>query len=75
MSFTRRPGSGSLDRPVVDKTAPSFNLSSDDSRVRVLRPRVERLNTAFALQQHTALTAGVMVWGAIAYNAWLALSH
>ncbi|GFU43087.1 transposable element Tcb2 transposase, partial [Trichonephila clavipes] len=44
-----------------------FNLSSDDNRVRVWRPRGERLNSAFALQRHTAPTAGVMVWGAIAY--------
>ncbi|GFT37858.1 transposable element Tcb2 transposase [Trichonephila clavipes] len=41
-----------------------FNFSSDDSRV--WRPRRERLNPAFALQQQSALTAGVMVWGAIA---------
>ncbi|GFW43022.1 transposable element Tcb2 transposase [Trichonephila clavipes] len=46
-----------------------FNLSSDDNRVRVWRPRGERLNPAFALQRHTAPTAGVMVWGVIAYNA------
>ncbi|GFU06270.1 transposable element Tcb1 transposase [Trichonephila clavipes] len=45
-----------------------FNLSSDDNRVRVWRPRGERLNLAFALQRLTAPTAGVMVWGAIAYN-------
>ncbi|GFX10853.1 transposable element Tcb2 transposase [Trichonephila clavipes] len=45
-----------------------FNLSSDDNRVRVWRPRGEHLNPAFALQQHAAPTAGVMVWGAIAYN-------
>ncbi|GFS56021.1 transposable element Tcb1 transposase [Trichonephila clavipes] len=57
-----------LDRPVVEKTATSFNLSSDDSRVRVWRPRGERLNPAFALQRHAASTAGVMVWGVIAYN-------
>ncbi|GFV89896.1 transposable element Tcb2 transposase [Trichonephila clavipes] len=31
-----------------------FNLSSDDNRVRVWRPPGERLNPAFALQQHTA---------------------
>ncbi|GFX02007.1 transposable element Tcb2 transposase [Trichonephila clavipes] len=31
-------------------------------------PPGERLNPAFALQQHTAQTAGVIVWGAIAYN-------
>ncbi|GFX32804.1 transposable element Tcb1 transposase [Trichonephila clavipes] len=45
-----------------------FNLSSDDNRVRVWRPHGERLNPALALQRHTAPTAGVMVWGAIAYN-------
>ncbi|GFW78452.1 transposable element Tcb2 transposase [Trichonephila clavipes] len=42
--------------------------SSDDNRVRVWRSRGERLNPAFALQRHTAPTAGVMVWGVIAYN-------
>ncbi|GFV50640.1 transposable element Tcb2 transposase [Trichonephila clavipes] len=45
-----------------------FNLSSDDNRVRVWRPRGERLNPAFVLQRHSATTAGVRVWGAIAYN-------
>ncbi|GFX88407.1 uncharacterized protein TNCV_2278751 [Trichonephila clavipes] len=39
-----------------------FNLSSDDNRVGVWRPRGERLNPAFALQRHTTPTAGVMVW-------------
>ncbi|GFY03857.1 mitogen-activated protein kinase kinase kinase 13-B [Trichonephila clavipes] len=47
-----------------------FNLSSDHNRVRVWRPCGERLNPAFALQRHTAPTAGVMVWLAIAYNTW-----
>ncbi|GFX67924.1 transposable element Tcb2 transposase [Trichonephila clavipes] len=45
-----------------------FNLSSDDNRVCVWRPRGERLNPAFALQRYTAPTAGVIVWGVIAYN-------
>ncbi|GFU82888.1 CUB and sushi domain-containing protein 3 [Trichonephila clavipes] len=45
-----------------------FNLSSDDNRVRVWRPRGERLNPAFALQRHSSPTAAVMVWDAIAYN-------
>ncbi|GFU39272.1 transposable element Tcb2 transposase [Trichonephila clavipes] len=45
-----------------------FNPSSDDKRVRVWRPRGECLNPVFALQRHIAPTAGVMVWGAIAYN-------
>ncbi|GFW57039.1 transposable element Tcb2 transposase [Trichonephila clavipes] len=39
-----------------------FNFSSDDNHVRVWRPRGERLNPTFALQRHTAPTAGVMVW-------------
>ncbi|GFX34440.1 transposable element Tcb2 transposase [Trichonephila clavipes] len=38
------------------------------NRVYVWRPRGERLNPAFALQQHTATTDGVIVWGIIAYN-------
>ncbi|GFV54812.1 uncharacterized protein TNCV_3683371 [Trichonephila clavipes] len=33
-----------------------------------VRPRVECLNPALALQRHTTPTAGVMVWVAIAYN-------
>ncbi|GFY30459.1 transposable element Tcb1 transposase [Trichonephila clavipes] len=43
-----------------------FNLTSDDNRVRVWRPRGERLNPAFAYL-HTAPTAGMMVWRVIAY--------
>ncbi|GFS98350.1 transposable element Tcb2 transposase [Trichonephila clavipes] len=53
---------------VVFSDESRFNLSSDDNRVRVWRPRGERLNPTFALQQHTASTAGVMVLGVIAYN-------
>ncbi|GFY15818.1 transposable element Tcb2 transposase [Trichonephila clavipes] len=45
-----------------------FNLSSDNNRVRAWRPRGERLNPVFVLQRHTTHTAGVRVWGAIAYN-------
>ncbi|GFW79328.1 transposable element Tcb2 transposase [Trichonephila clavipes] len=37
-----------------------FNLSSDDNRDRVWRPRGEFLNPAFALLRHTAPTTGVM---------------
>ncbi|GFY06001.1 transposable element Tcb2 transposase [Trichonephila clavipes] len=44
-----------------------FNLRSDN-HVRVWRTRGERLNLAFTLQRHTAPTACVVVWGAIAYN-------
>ncbi|GFU78532.1 transposable element Tcb1 transposase [Trichonephila clavipes] len=51
-----------------------FNLASGDNRVRVWRPRGgERFNLAFALQRHIVNTAGVMVWGAIAYNTWSTL--
>ncbi|GFW61189.1 transposable element Tcb1 transposase [Trichonephila clavipes] len=53
---------------VVFSDESRFNLSSDHNRVRVWRPSGERLNPAFALQRHTAPTAGVMVLGAIAYN-------
>ncbi|GFU23493.1 transposable element Tcb2 transposase [Trichonephila clavipes] len=53
---------------VVFSDESSFYLSSDDNRVRVWRPRGERLNPAFTLQRHTTPTAGVMVWDAIAYN-------
>ncbi|GFY35008.1 transposable element Tcb2 transposase [Trichonephila clavipes] len=45
-----------------------FNLGSDDNRVRVWRPRGERLNPAFSLQRHIAPTAAVMAWDVIAYN-------
>ncbi|GFU62495.1 transposable element Tcb2 transposase [Trichonephila clavipes] len=45
-----------------------LRLDSDHNRVRVRRPCGERLNLAFALQRHITPTAGVMIWGAIAYN-------
>ncbi|GFT28701.1 transposable element Tcb2 transposase [Trichonephila clavipes] len=61
-----------LNRPVTEKTATSdetrFNLSSDGNRVRVKRPRGECINPAFALQRHTAPTAGVRTWSVIDYN-------
>ncbi|GFY01624.1 transposable element Tcb2 transposase [Trichonephila clavipes] len=41
---------------VVFSDESRFNLSSDDNRVRVLRPHGERLNPAFAFQRHTAPT-------------------
>ncbi|GFU25230.1 transposable element Tcb1 transposase [Trichonephila clavipes] len=37
-----------------------FNLSSDDNRVRVRRPRGERINPAFATQLYTAPSAAPM---------------
>ncbi|GFS60673.1 transposable element Tcb2 transposase [Trichonephila clavipes] len=55
-------------KQVIFSDESRINLSSDDNRARVWRPRGERLNPTFALQRHTAPTAGVMVWGTIAYN-------
>ncbi|GFV26610.1 transposable element Tcb1 transposase [Trichonephila clavipes] len=37
---------------VVFRDEPRFKFSSDDNRIRVRRPRGERLNPAFALQRH-----------------------
>ncbi|GFX90344.1 transposable element Tcb2 transposase [Trichonephila clavipes] len=53
---------------IVFSNESRFNLSSDDNRVHVWRPRGEHLNPAFALQQHTSPTDSVIAWGAIAYN-------
>ncbi|GFX47565.1 transposable element Tcb2 transposase [Trichonephila clavipes] len=53
---------------VVFSDESRFNFSSDDKHVRVWRPRGECLNPVFVLQRHATPTAGVMVWGAIAYN-------
>ncbi|GFX35741.1 transposable element Tcb2 transposase [Trichonephila clavipes] len=46
---------------VVFSEESRFNLSSYDNRDRVWRPRGERLNPAFALQQHKAPTYSVIV--------------
>ncbi|GFU05378.1 transposable element Tcb2 transposase [Trichonephila clavipes] len=53
---------------VVFSDESRFNLSSDHNRVCVWRLGGECHNPVFALQRHTAPTAGVMVWGAIACN-------
>ncbi|GFS64879.1 transposable element Tcb1 transposase [Trichonephila clavipes] len=53
---------------VVFSDETRFSLNSDDNRVRVWKPRGQHLNPAFALQQHTAPTAGVLVWSVIAYD-------
>ncbi|GFY14561.1 kunitz-type serine protease inhibitor bitisilin-3 [Trichonephila clavipes] len=53
---------------VVFSDESSFYLSSDDNRVRVWRSRGERLNPAFDLQRHIVPTAGMIVWGSMAYN-------
>ncbi|GFT56384.1 transposable element Tcb2 transposase [Trichonephila clavipes] len=49
-----------LTQKVVFNDESRLNLSSDDKHVRVWRSRGERLNSAFALQRHTALKDGVM---------------
>ncbi|GFU11514.1 integrase catalytic domain-containing protein [Trichonephila clavipes] len=44
-------------------------LGTDDNRVRVWRRPGERYNSPHTVLRHTARTAGVMVWGAIAYDS------
>ncbi|GFX87553.1 transposable element Tcb2 transposase [Trichonephila clavipes] len=79
VSFTRITGSGRprqtsrLEERYIVSDESRFNLSSDDNHVRLWRPRAERLNPAFALQRHATPAAGVMIWGAIAYNTRLPL--
>ncbi|GFS58170.1 transposable element Tcb1 transposase [Trichonephila clavipes] len=46
-----------------------FVLGTDDNRVRVWRRPGERHNSPHSGLRHTARTAGVMVWGAIAYDS------
>ncbi|GFU93708.1 hypothetical protein TNCV_2185881 [Trichonephila clavipes] len=45
---------------VVFSNESRFNLSNDDNRVRVWRPRGGSINPALALQRHNDPTAGVM---------------
>ncbi|GFY30982.1 transposable element Tc1 transposase [Trichonephila clavipes] len=44
-------------------------LGTDDYRVRVWRRPGERYNSPHTVLRHSACTAGVMVWGAIAYDS------
>ncbi|GFX32861.1 transposable element Tc1 transposase [Trichonephila clavipes] len=46
-----------------------FVLGTDDNRVRVWRHPGERYNSPHTVLRHTARTADVMVWGAIAYDS------
>ncbi|GFY01651.1 transposable element Tc1 transposase [Trichonephila clavipes] len=46
-----------------------FVLGTDDNRVRVWRRPGERYNSPHTVLRHTARTAGVMVWGVIAYDS------
>ncbi|GFT26256.1 transposable element Tcb2 transposase [Trichonephila clavipes] len=50
-----------------------FVFGTDHNRVRVWRSPGERYNSPHTVLRHTARTAGVMVWGAIAYDSWFTL--
>ncbi|GFW32194.1 transposable element Tcb2 transposase [Trichonephila clavipes] len=54
---------------VVFSDESRFVLGTDDNRVRVWRRPGERYNSPHTVLRHTARTAGVMVWGAIAYGS------
>ncbi|GFV99073.1 transposable element Tcb2 transposase [Trichonephila clavipes] len=54
---------------VVFSDESRFVLGTDDNRVRVWRRPGERYNSPHTVLHHTARTAGVMVWGAIAYDS------
>ncbi|GFT66248.1 transposable element Tc1 transposase [Trichonephila clavipes] len=54
---------------VVFSDESRFVLGTDDNRVRVWRRTGERYNSSHTFLRHTACTAGVMVWGAIAYDS------
>ncbi|GFX46406.1 transposable element Tc1 transposase [Trichonephila clavipes] len=45
-----------------------FNLWDHDGRIRVRRCAGERCLSECVIEQHSALTPGVMVWGAISYH-------
>ncbi|GFW38414.1 transposable element Tcb2 transposase [Trichonephila clavipes] len=54
---------------VVFNDESRFVLGTDDNRVRVWRHPGERYNSPHTVLRHTARRAGVMVWGAIAYDS------
>ncbi|GFX11896.1 transposable element Tcb2 transposase [Trichonephila clavipes] len=54
---------------VVFSDVSRFVLGTDDNRVRVWRRPGERYNSPHTVLRHTARTAGVMVWGYIAYDS------
>ncbi|GFX75555.1 transposable element Tcb2 transposase [Trichonephila clavipes] len=54
---------------VVFSNESRFVLGTDDNRVRVWRHPDERYNSSHTVLRHTARAAGVMVWGAIAYDS------
>ncbi|GFV86303.1 BAH and coiled-coil domain-containing protein 1 [Trichonephila clavipes] len=58
---------------VVFSDESRFVLGTDDNRVWVWRRPGERYNSPHTVLRHTAHTAGVMVWGVIAYDSWSTL--
>ncbi|GFW27533.1 transposable element Tcb1 transposase [Trichonephila clavipes] len=54
---------------VVFSDESRFVLGTDDNRVRVWRLPGERYNSPHTVLRHTARTAGVIVWGVIAYDS------
>ncbi|GFX37033.1 transposable element Tc1 transposase [Trichonephila clavipes] len=54
---------------VVFRDESRFVLGTDDKRVRVWRHPGERYNSHHTVLRHTDSKAGVMVWGAIAYDS------
>ncbi|GFX09882.1 transposable element Tcb2 transposase [Trichonephila clavipes] len=54
---------------VVFREESRFVFGTDDIRVRVWRRPCERYNSPLTVLRHTACTADVIVWGAIAYDS------
>ncbi|GFV03402.1 transposable element Tcb2 transposase [Trichonephila clavipes] len=59
---------------IVFRDESRFVLGIDDNRVRVWRRPGERYNYPHTVLRHIARTAGVMVWGSIAYDSRSTLS-
>ncbi|GFW91527.1 hypothetical protein TNCV_3376901 [Trichonephila clavipes] len=59
---------------VVFSDESRFVLGTDDNRAEVPRLPGERYNSPHTVLRHTPRTAGVMVWGAIAYDSWSTLT-
>ncbi|GFW59005.1 transposable element Tc1 transposase [Trichonephila clavipes] len=58
---------------VVFSEESRFVFGTDDIRVRMWRCPGERYNSPNTVLRHAARTAGVMDWGAIAYDCWTTL--
>ncbi|GFV65615.1 transposable element tc3 transposase [Trichonephila clavipes] len=55
-------------RRVIFSDESRFSLSADDHRTRVWRRTSQRSDPAFIVEQHTAISQGVTVWGAISWD-------